>query len=185
MTRTALVLASIAFLASVLVTRPMLAQDRPGALPDSIAGDVWYNNGARTVRISGALVYLWPSQIDVTSVLDSACAAARSDPDAWLMARRELNHPDTTRAMGEGVVRNLGILRAMTALPHSVVSADTAGHFKFESVPYGSYWVEAEAILNGSVVQWWAPVIRTPVADDKPVQLGPHELHSAQFCVTQ
>lgn len=156
----------------------------------TVAGDVWNETGgAKIVRAAGATVYLWPERPDVVAAIDSACAASTSDNVAWISARTALEDSSASTYGNASVLHDLAVLRVLAQLPHVTARADTAGHFVISGVPSGSYWIEAESMLDGALVQWWKevsifdlPISGLTSALSSTVHMGPLELRHAQFC---
>lgn len=155
-------------------------------------GDIWTEaDSGRIVRASGATVYLWPEIASVTSVINSACTAYRADMTSWTTARESLNDTGSVIPAGAAVTRDLALLHSIAQLPHALVQADSLGHFVFDSIPSGTYWIEAETVRNGRIVQWWkeTSLLSLPFriggrssAALGSTRLGPLEYHSSQFC---
>lgn len=157
-----------------------------------LSGDVWTEaDSGRIVRPSDATVYLWPDNSDVMGVINSACAASGADMTSWMIARRTVNDSTSSTSASATITRDLALLRSIAQLPHAIVEADSTGHFAFDSIPSGTYWIEAEATLNGRVVQWWQTTtlmtlpFRVSGVNSARLggsRLGPLEFHSSQFC---
>lgn len=179
----------VAGLAAISI-KPTYAQ----APTQKFSGDIWTEaDSGRIVKGSDAVVYLWPDDSAVTNVINSACAASTADMTAWMVARQVLNDTTPGVPLSATVTHDLALLHTIAQLPHAIVQADSLGHFTFDSIPPGSYWVEAETILNGRFVQWWKHdmLLRFPfrVGGSKTAtlvnaRLGPVELHSSQFCTS-
>ena len=157
----------------------------------NFAGDIWTEaDSGRIVRASDATVYLWPDHTDVMSVINSACVASKADMTSWMVARQVLNDTDSFIPVNAVVTRDIALLRSIAQLPHAIVQADSMGHFVFDSIPSGSYWIEAETTRNGKIVQWWKTTslitfpfhIRGVDPSALSVRLGPLEFHPSQFC---
>jgi TonB family protein len=156
------------------------------------AGDIWTEaDSGRIVHASGATVYLWPEITAVTSVINSACAAYRADKTSWMTARETLNDTSSAVPASAAVMRDQTLLHSIAQLPHAMVQADSLGHFVFDSIPSGTYWIEAETVQNDRIVQWWkeTSLLSLPFrisgkssAALGSARLGPLEYHSSQFC---
>ena len=156
-----------------------------------ISGDVWTEaDSGRIVRASSALVYLWPNDTVVTKVINSACVASKADMTSWMVARQALNDTDPVFPVSAVVARDLALLRSIAQLPHAMVTTDSVGHFVFDSIPNGNYWIEAEAMRDGKFIQWWKTTtlmtfpfhVRGVDPSTLSDRLGPLELHESQFC---
>ncbi|MES2359117.1 MAG: energy transducer TonB [Gemmatimonadota bacterium] len=155
-------------------------------------GDIWTEaDSGRIVHASGATVYLWPEIAAVKSVMNSACTAYRTDMTSWTTARETLNDTGSAIPASAAVTRDLALLHSIAQLPHAMVQADSLGHFVFDSIPGGTYWIEAETVRNGRIVQWWkkTSLLTLPFriggknsAALGSTRLGPLEYHSSQFC---
>lgn len=169
-----------------------VAQSSGPAWRRPVSGDVWSElDGGKIVRGAGATVYLWEDTPEVAALMGSACAIASADPVAWLVARTVMNDPEPPAFGGAGVVRAVEALRAIGGLPHLVVTADSAGHFVFPEVPAGLYWIEAEMVRSGKLVQWWKRIslLGFRIAGDPgdasaPLALGPADERLSQFCIS-
>ena len=158
----------------------------------SVSGDIWTEaDSGRIVHASSATVYLWPEITAVTSVINSACAAYRTDTTSWMTARETLNDTGSAVPASAAVMRDQTLLHSIAQLPHAMVQADSLGHFVFDSIPPGTYWIEAETLQNGRIVQWWkqTALLSLPFriggrnsAELGSARLGPLEYHSSQFC---
>jgi TonB family protein len=187
--RWTLLIVGVAALMAQFVSAPVAS-----AQTHKFTGDVWTEaDSGRIVRASGATVYLWPNNADVTNVISSACTASTTDMTSWMIARQVLNDSASFIPVSAVVTRDLALLRSIAQLPHAIVEADSMGHFVFDSVPSGSYWVEAETTLNGRIVQWWqrTTLVHFPFrirgVDSDALggsRLGPLEFHSLQFCTS-
>ncbi len=156
--------------------------------PDQIAGTIWAEPElGKFVMGSRATVYIWPRDSTIKAAIRAACAAAVASPSAWLVARTEFAER-TGVSYGDTVTRDIGILQTLVSQPHAVAQADTTGRFLFDSVPPGYYLVEAETMMNGSIVQWWGGVSTVPLPPplrllaSQEVKLGPLEFRHIQFC---
>jgi TonB family protein len=159
-----------------------------------LTGDVWSEaDSGRVVRASHATVYLWPDNSDVMSTINSACTASSADTTSWMIARRALNDTNSSIPASATVAHDLALIRSMVQLPHATVEADSMGHFAFDSIPSGNYWVEAETTVDGRIVQWWktATLLTLPFRIGgvnsmalAGSRMGPLELHSSQFCTS-
>lgn len=180
-------------LAAAFVTVPITSAYAQ-AQTHQLSGDVWSEaDSGRVVKASHATVYLWPDKSDVTSVINSACTASSADMTSWMIARQALNDTASSIPVSATVTRDLVLLRSIAQLPHATVEADSTGHFAFDSIPAGSYWIEAETILDGRIVQWWkATMLMTfpfRIGGKNSMalagsRLGPLEFHSSQFCTS-
>lgn len=156
----------------------------------TVAGDIWNETeGAKIVRAAGATVYLWPERPEVVAAIDSACAASTSDNVAWISARTALEDSSASTYGNAAVLHDLAVLRVLAQLPHATARADTTGHFVISGVPSGWYWIEAESMLDGALVQWWKEVsiLNLPISGlastlSSTVHMGPLEFRHAQFC---
>jgi TonB family protein len=159
-----------------------------------LSGDVWSEaDSGRVVMASHAIVYLWPDNSDVMSAINLACTASSADMASWMIARQALNDTNSSIPVSTTVTHDLALLRSIAQLPHATVEADSMGRFAFDSIPSGSYWVEAETTLNGRIVQWWktTTLLKFPFRIGgvnsmalAGSRLGPLELHSSQFCTS-
>ncbi|HXF23595.1 MAG TPA: energy transducer TonB [Gemmatimonadaceae bacterium] len=155
-------------------------------------GDIWTEaDSGRIVYASGATVYLWPEIAAVKSAMNSACTAYTTDMTSWTAARETLNDTGSAIPASTAVTRDLALLHSIAQLPHAMVQADSLGHFVFDSIPSGTYWIEAETVRNGRIVQWWkeTSLLTLPFriggensASLGSTRLGPLEYHSSQFC---
>src|SRR6185312_6104622 len=107
------------------------------------SGDIWSEaDSGRIVRASNATVYLWPDNSDVMNVIRAACTASTADAVSWPSARQALNAPPSSVPVSTAVTRDLALLHSIAQLPHAMVEADSMGHFMFDSIPSGTYWIE-------------------------------------------
>lgn len=174
-----------------LLVQPVSARTA-SAQTHSVSGDIWTEaDSGRIVHASSAMVYLWPEITAVTSVIKSACAAYRTDTTSWMTARETLNDTGSAVRASAAVMRDQTLLHSIAQLPHAMVQADSLGHFVLDSIPPGTYWIEAETLQNGRIVQWWTQtaLLSLPFriggrnsAELGSARLGPLEYHSSQFC---
>lgn len=163
------------------------------AYMDSVSGDIsaMLPSGA-TLRGAGATVYLWAATPEMRGVLDAACTAAHVRPDSWIAARTEIESPSGF-PLDSAATADLSLLRRLIDVPHAVARADSSGHFTFIQVPYGTFWISAEMLQNGNVVQWWhefalgrvglqlAKLFRQTPAPTR-VDLGTSDFTHDEFC---
>lgn len=180
-------LVGVAALMAQFVSAPIAS-----AQTHKFTGEIWTEaDSGRIVHASGATVYLWPEIATVTSAINSACAAYTTDATSWIAAREALNDTAPTIRATAAVTHDLALLHSIAQLPHAMVQADSLGHFVFDSIPSGTYWIEAEMVRDGRIVQWWAQtsllslpfrVGGTNSAALGPTRLGPLEYRTSQFC---
>jgi len=184
--RWTLLIVGVAALMAQFVSAPAAS-----AQTHSINGDVWTEaDSGRVVRASSALVYLWPRDTVVTNLINSACVASKADMTSWMVARQALNDTDSVVPVSAVVARDLALLRSIAQLPHAMVATDSVGHFVFDSIPNGNYWIEVEAMRGGRFVQWWKTTalmtfpfhVRGVDPSTLSNRLGPLEFHESQFC---
>ena len=185
--RWTLLIVGVAALMAQFVSAPVAS-----AQTHKFTGEIWTEaDSGRIVHASGATVYLWPEIAAVTSAINSACTAYRTDMTSWTTARETLNDTGSAIPASAAVTRDLALLHSIAQLPHAVVQADSLGQFVFDSIPGGTYWIEAETVRNGRIVQWWkeTSLLSLPFriggknsAALGSTRLGPLEYHSSQFC---
>lgn len=166
------------------------------ALPprvDTLVGEISATlpSGAE-LRGAGATVYIWADQPELVKSLETACIAARANPNAWVAARTELVEPSGI-PLDSAASADIAILRRIVAIPHAEARADSGGRFTFIGVPSGAFWIEAEMVQGSGIVQWWHHLSMEPVdlafarlfgqkTTKLPIKLVTQELTHDQFC---
>lgn len=133
------------------------------------------------VKAANVLVQLWRVDSRTTGSGGTACSAWSSDNGAWIAARQELDDPSGIDISATRVGSDVTILRSLLAMRLDTVRTNGDFFFIFRDVPPGAYTVQAEALANGTFVQWVADVVvrRNAVT---PADLNSSEMRENQFC---
>lgn len=153
------------------------------AMPPGNVSGVVTAKGANGEIIKGAnvMVELWTTDAATEAKRDSACAMWLADKTIWLQAKGEAESPSGINWTGTAVGNDLALLNSLLALRRDTVHTDANGEFRFASVPFGAYTIEAEMYANNKFLQWSRDAAVIPNTTTH-VQLDQSALAENQYC---